>query len=54
MLRGFGPQNLLIPNSPASATASLSDFLKGLRDVRWMLLIVAALQCAIFLKILLD
>lgn len=54
MLRGFGPKNLLLPNSPVSASASLSDFSKGLREVCWMLLIVAALQCALFLKILLE
>lgn len=54
MLRGFGPKNLLMPNSPVSASASLSDFTKGFREVRLMLFIVAALQCALFLKILLE
>lgn len=54
MLRGFGPKNLLRPNSPVSASASLSDFTKGLREVRLMSLISAALQCAIFFKILLE
>lgn len=54
MLRGFGPKNLPLPNSPVSASVRLSDFSKGLREVRLMSLIVAALQCALFFKILLE